>query len=509
MFTKNNANQALVDAVNKVLEESEKKLLLEPEDEKKEKKEVKEALKGGQVKLDKNHNGKIDGHDFKLLRKEGIIDTIKAGAKKVMDKVAPGDDELLKRLEKETGGKRPNMYNKPKNEEVVDEAAESPFTSWKKPKEAQPNGGSGIKQGSRYGGSKQKEEPKEKELKERSLTPGEEKTKEHNVKSMKKGMAGFKARYGDRAKSVMYATATKQAKNEEVEELDELSKSTLGSYAKKASRDAVITRKIGADFENQANKARNPGMKAASNEISQKYKVKSWKRRDGVDKAVDRLAKEEVEMNEAINDNMHPAGVALLKHIKPEHHNLYKPHLTTDVFNGSFRDRHDVLTAAKQAGHLNEDIGGISTISEKKKKEMEEAADINSKTTDTLAGRKKVPASYQNQHTDYKVKLNAEEKEEGHEDEKEDKAMMAKMLKKSPIVKSLDKNGDGKHTMADHQKEAVSEGKGTDFNPTFSTDANTTSSPMKLAKELAHKSFKKIRTEVMGKTGTSEEKSKW
>lgn len=431
MFTKNNANQALVDAVNKVLEESEKKLLLEPEDEKKEKKEVKEALKGGQVKLDKNHNGKIDGHDFKLLRKEGIIDTIKAGAKKVMDKVAPGDDELLKRLEKETGGKRPNMYNKPKNEEVVDEAAESPFTSWKKPKEAQPNGGSGIKQGSRYGGSKQKEEPKEKELKERSLTPGEEKTKEHNVKSMKKGMAGFKARYGDRAKSVMYATATKQAKNEEVE------------------------------------------------------------------------------MNEAINDNMHPAGVALLKHIKPEHHNLYKPHLTTDVFNGSFRDRHDVLTAAKQAGHLNEDIGGISTISEKKKKEMEEAADINSKTTDTLAGRKKVPASYQNQHTDYKVKLNAEEKEEGHEDEKEDKAMLAKMLKKSPIVKSLDKNGDGKHTMADHQKEAVSEGKGTDFNPTFSTDANTTSSPMKLAKELAHKSFKKIRTEVMGKTGTSEEKSKW
>ena len=80
---------------------------------------------------------------------------------------------------------------------------------------------------------------------------------------------------------------------EEVEELDELSKTTLGSYAKKASRDAVITRKIGADFENQADKARSPGMKAASNELSQKYKSKSWKRRDGVDKAVDRLTKEE------------------------------------------------------------------------------------------------------------------------------------------------------------------------------------------------------------------------
>ena len=34
-------------------------------------------------------------------------------------------------------------------------------------------------------------------------------------------------------------------------------------------------------------------MKAASAEISQKYKEKSWKRRDGVDKAVDRLTKEE------------------------------------------------------------------------------------------------------------------------------------------------------------------------------------------------------------------------
>jgi hypothetical protein len=31
---------------------------------------VSEALKGGQKKLDKNHNGKLDGQDFKMLRKE-------------------------------------------------------------------------------------------------------------------------------------------------------------------------------------------------------------------------------------------------------------------------------------------------------------------------------------------------------------------------------------------------------------------------------------------------------
>ena len=50
------------------------------------------------------------------------------------------------------------------------------------------------------------------DLEERSLTEPEAKKKEEVVKSMKKGVEGFKARYGDRAKSVMYATATKIAK---------------------------------------------------------------------------------------------------------------------------------------------------------------------------------------------------------------------------------------------------------------------------------------------------------
>ena len=48
-------------------------------------------------------------------------------------------------------------------------------------------------------------------IEERSMTEPEMKKKEEIVKSMKKGIAGFKERYGDRAKNVMYATATKQA----------------------------------------------------------------------------------------------------------------------------------------------------------------------------------------------------------------------------------------------------------------------------------------------------------
>jgi len=50
------------------------------------------------------------------------------------------------------------------------------------------------------------------EIDEKTLTSAETKKKEEIVKSMKKNLAGFRARYGDRAKEVMYATATKQAK---------------------------------------------------------------------------------------------------------------------------------------------------------------------------------------------------------------------------------------------------------------------------------------------------------
>jgi hypothetical protein len=127
----------------------------------------------------------------------------------------------------------------------------------------QPSGGSGMKQGSRYGGSKQKDKPEQdvekvkkeeidpdkvttdtlsgrvkgktsnpfapkkvlmdvpdnvkeeaEQVEERSLTTAEKSAMEKNVKGMKKNLAGFKARYGKDAKSVMYATATKQAKKD-------------------------------------------------------------------------------------------------------------------------------------------------------------------------------------------------------------------------------------------------------------------------------------------------------
>ena len=77
-----------------------------------------------------------------------------------------------------------------------------------------------------------------------------------------------------------------------------------------------------------------------------------------------------VTKEEVANDDIHPAGVTLLKQIKPQHRNLYKPHLTTDVFNGSYKDRTDILKAAEDAGHLKEDVEQVSEMSSKMKMKL-------------------------------------------------------------------------------------------------------------------------------------------
>jgi hypothetical protein len=81
---------------------------------------------------------------------------------------------------------------------------------------------------------------------------------------------------------------------EEVEQIDELSKSTLGSYVKKASTNARINSMISKDFDHKAMTARKPSTRDAYYGLSSKHKTKAWKRTDNVAKAVDRLTKEEV-----------------------------------------------------------------------------------------------------------------------------------------------------------------------------------------------------------------------
>ena len=59
----------------------------------------------------------------------------------------------------------------------------------------------------------------EESISERELTKGEEKKKEKYVKGMKKNKSDFKDRYGDDAEAVMYATATKNAKESTIDSI--------------------------------------------------------------------------------------------------------------------------------------------------------------------------------------------------------------------------------------------------------------------------------------------------
>jgi hypothetical protein len=97
--------------------------------------------------------------------------------------------------------------------------------------------------------------------------------------------------------------------SEEVEELDELSKSTLASYAKKATHDSRIKHGIGKDFERIKNSSRKPEYKQGAKEWEDKYKSDARRREAGANKAIDRLAKEEVELDEEQLIEMDKSGV--------------------------------------------------------------------------------------------------------------------------------------------------------------------------------------------------------
>jgi len=110
------------------------------------------------------------------------------------------------------------------------------------------------------------------------------------------------ARNGDNLKS------GDRRRNEEVEQVDELSKKTLGSYTKKAAKSARATSSLSRDFERDAdyhlrqkNKALDRGDKEGAERsgkhddsnmtISKVFKRKADNRVKGIGRAVDRLTK--------------------------------------------------------------------------------------------------------------------------------------------------------------------------------------------------------------------------
>jgi len=176
---------------------------------------VNEVLKGKQKNLDKNHNGKIDAQDFKILK----------GKKKVEE-----ETEELDELSKGTLG----SYIKKSTADATDAARRGGVADAKK-------------------------------------APSFAKSA---YKTVEKRQAGI-------------AKATDKLTKEEAEQVDEVSKKTLSNYIRKASSDA-------------ANHAYTAGMGDKGDAINKDANhQKATSRLKGISKASQKLAKEEVEFSDA------------------------------------------------------------------------------------------------------------------------------------------------------------------------------------------------------------------
>jgi hypothetical protein len=225
-------------------------------------KDMKEELKGDQHKIDKNKNKKIDSHDFAILRgekkvkeemtfKDKLIESIRRSDIPAYLRKARGDTPLtpaeVKGPSKDAISHSQNLA-KARNEEVenLEELKKSTLGSYvKKASKDLANRSydqSDDENQQYYGGDNDSDTEKnakkidtrqkginraadkltkeEIELHEKEMTGAEMKDRERIVKGMKKSLTGFKARYGADAKSVMYATATKQAMKEDASEDD-------------------------------------------------------------------------------------------------------------------------------------------------------------------------------------------------------------------------------------------------------------------------------------------------
>jgi hypothetical protein len=234
----------------------------------------------------------------------------------------------------------------------------------------------------------------------------------------KSGKAGSTKDYGDhfQKRYVGILRATRKLAKEEVEGLDELSKSTLGSYVKKASADATISRKVASDFEHMASRAKKPSMKASASELEKEYKSKSWKRRDNIGKAVDRLTKEEVDLQEANHrefasqGKMHPD---MAKHMTVGGVMDYYEHGTGDKVSGKVMKNNGKEVHVKQThdSYNPKKVGTLhkfkisSSLDEKIKEEhMKTFKEFIEEAHEYKAGRYVHKGTYGTSHDDPGVK---------------------------------------------------------------------------------------------------------
>ena len=484
---------------------------------------MEKELIGNQKKLDKNHNGHLDKQDFEILRGEKN--------KKVKEESERTEDHLhgrMKTKKKDDVGPGSNFKSSKVELKAEDvESVEENAFDYKSPRKPEPNGGSGMKQGSRYGGSKQKEKPEQEMPKEKNEEvehieeknwiagaikhPGAEtaaaKKAGMSVQAYAKKHQHDSGTAGKRARLAM--TLKKMKENYEEPILDEMISEVLSKDASAGewihdfvhSDNPKFAGKSKAERKKQAlaayyskkNEEVNEGLKDTVKTVAKKaFKaLTGGSDKDQLDRLKkDMYRKEEVEsLDEGKMDKMTLSGL-WHKHAQHSHWNdqgyghgsdnpHHSGHAATAIENHvrkhhgnkvaddmvSHSDHHVAYheyAGPEEAPHHEKEMAKLKKKHGIADKQMHEEVDSNVRTKDTIAGRKPTK-------------------------QKDD----------------VGPGSDGESTKVKYHPGPMKEGRG----PTSQTDQpfiTDESKPLKNAKELAKTTMKRLKTEMMGKTGTSE-----
>jgi hypothetical protein len=161
------------------------------------------------------------------------------------------------------------------------------------------------------------------------------------------------------------STATSKLAKEEVEQIDELKKSTLGSYVKKAS-----TNQIGNTAAVLANK---------NDSETDRARKRMGNRMAGIAKATDKLTKEEVELDEASN-----IGDAYMKHLHTKYNDKKSLSKSETEEVKDMMTRHTIADVKKLAG------SGIRHVSDAAKNHVKRYVPGSMKKEETEIEEKKL-----------------------------------------------------------------------------------------------------------------------
>jgi len=230
---------------------------------------VNEALKGGQVKLDKNHNGKLDAQDFKMLRKEDAgkdVTNPKQGSsvnpkQREIDEGNPANKAKKNAAAAAVGAKnRDSHYLDRMNPAVADKIRGREKMSGKDRQQHEE-----VEQVDELSGS----------LAHRAAHGAWIKTDKAKAAFKGQAKAAAQARkFGQYAAKKGYYDAPKKT-NEETQQVDELSTDTYHSAAHKAAKKAMGDAQgrsgpIFKKYAGMANKFRDKGMSQEKKEKAMK-----------------------------------------------------------------------------------------------------------------------------------------------------------------------------------------------------------------------------------------------